>query len=247
MDFLSIIGIIGAVSAILTGMTIEGGHVGSLVNLPAFLIVFGGTIGAALLQSPPKLVKKALKMLPWVFNPPRRDLAEQREKIVAFSLSARKNGLLGLEPQIEVEEDEFIKLGLQLLVDGCQPTVMRDILDLELSSIESNELQAAKIFEAMGGYAPTIGIIGAVLGLIHVMQNLADPASLGAGIATAFVATIYGVGSANLLFLPAFNKLKTLTLSMSQGREMLIEGFNSIAMGENPRVIEIKLSSYVNN
>jgi chemotaxis protein MotA len=247
MDILSIVGIIGAVSAILLGMTLEGGDINALVNLPAFLIVFGGTIGAALLQSPLKLVKKALKMLPWIFKPQHRNLAEQSEKIVGFAMLARKNGLLGLEPQIEIEEDEFMKLGLQLLVDGCQPTVMRDILELELSSIESNELQAAKVFEAMGGYAPTIGIIGAVLGLIHVMQNLADPASLGAGIATAFVATVYGVGSANLLFLPASNKLKTLTLSMSQGREMLIDGFNSIAMGENPRLIEIKLSSYVNN
>ncbi|MDD2864610.1 MAG: flagellar motor protein [Methylococcales bacterium] len=247
MDILSIVGIIGAIGAILTGMTIEGGNVNSLINLPAFIIVFGGTIGAALLQSPLKLVKKALQMLPRIFNPPSKNLAEQSEKIVGFSMQARKNGLLGLEPQIEVEDDPFMRLGLQLLVDGCQPTVMRDILELELSAIEEHELQAAKVFEAMGGYAPTIGIIGAVLGLIHVMQNLADPASLGAGIATAFVATIYGVGSANLLFLPAFNKLKTLTLSMSQGREMLIEGFNSIAMGENPRIIEIKLSSYVNN
>lgn len=247
MDILSIVGIIGAIGAILTGMTIEGGNVSSLINLPAFIIVFGGTIGAALLQSPLKLIKKALKMFPWLFNPPKQNLAEQSEKIVSFSMQARKNGLLGLEPQIEVEEDPFMRLGLQLLVDGCQPVVMRDILELELSSIESNELQAAKVFEAMGGYAPTIGIIGAVLGLIHVMQNLADPASLGAGIATAFVATVYGVGSANLIFLPAANKLKTQVLALSQGREMLIEGFNSIAMGENPRIIEIKLSSYVNN
>jgi chemotaxis protein MotA len=247
MDILSIVGIIGAIGAILTGMTIEGGNVSSLINLPAFIIVFGGTIGAALLQSPLKLIKKALKMFPWLFNPPKQNLAEQSEKIVSFSMQARKNGLLGLEPQIEVEEDPFMRLGLQLLVDGCQPVAMRDILELELSSIESNELQAAKVFEAMGGYAPTIGIIGAVLGLIHVMQNLADPASLGAGIATAFVATVYGVGSANLIFLPAANKLKTQVLALSQGREMLIEGFNSIAMGENPRIIEIKLSSYVNN
>jgi chemotaxis protein MotA len=247
MDILSIVGIIGAVSAILLGMKLEGGDINALVNLPAFLIVFGGTIGAALLQSPLKLVKKVIQMLPWVFYPPHRNLAEQSEKIVAFAMLARKNGLLGLEGQIEVEEDEFMKLGLQLLVDGCQPTVMKDVLELEISSIESNELQAAKVFEAMGGYAPTIGIIGAVLGLIHVMQNLASPASLGAGIATAFVATVYGVGSANLIFLPIANKLKTHVLAMSQGREMLIEGFNSIAMGENPRLIEIKLSSYVKN
>jgi chemotaxis protein MotA len=247
MDILSITGFIVGIGAILTGMTLEGGEIGSLLNLPAFIIVFGGTIGAALLQSPVKLVKKALKMLPWVVNAPHRDLAVQREKIVSFSMLARKNGLLGLEGQIDMEDDEFMKLGLQLLVDGCQPVVMRDILELELSEIESHELQAAKVFEAMGGYAPTIGIIGAVLGLIHVMQNLADPASLGAGIATAFVATVYGVGSANLIFLPIAGKLKSQIISMSQSREMLIDGFNAIAMGENPRLIEIKLSSYVKN
>ncbi len=247
MDILSITGFIVGIGAILTGMTLEGGEVGSLLNFPAFIIVFGGTIGAALLQSPSKLVKKAFKMLPWVLNAPHRDLALQSEKMVNFSMLARKNGLLGLEPQIEMENDEFMKLGLQLLVDGCQPVVMRDILELELSEIESQELQAAKIFEAMGGYAPTIGIIGAVLGLIHVMQNLADPASLGAGIATAFVATVYGVGSANLIFLPIAGKLKSQILTMSQAREMLIDGFNAIAMGENPRLIEIKLSSYVKN
>lgn len=228
-------------------MILEGGHVDSLINLPAFLIVFGGTIGAALLQSPVKLIKNALQMLPWIFVPPTKNLQEQSEKIVGFSMQARKNGLLGLEPQIDVEEDPFMKLGLQLLVDGCQPTVMREILELELDAIESSQLQASKVFEAMGGYAPTIGIIGAVLGLIHVMQNLASPASLGAGIATAFVATIYGVGSANLIFLPTAGKLKTQILAMSQARAMLIEGFNSIAVGENPRVIEIKLSSYVKN
>lgn len=247
MDILSITGLIVGFGAILTGMTLEGGEIDSLLNLPAFIIVFGGTIGAALLQSPIKTVKKSLSMLPWIFNSPRRDLAMQSEKIVSFAMHARKNGLLGLEPQIDTEEDEFIKLGLQLLVDGCQPAIMRDILEVELSEIESNELQAAKFFESMGGYAPTIGIIGAVLGLIHVMQNLASPASLGAGIATAFVATVYGVGSANLIFLPIAGKLKAHIAALSQAHEMLIDGFNAIAMGENPRLIEIKLNSYVKN
>lgn len=247
MDILSIVGLIVGVGAILTGMTLEGGEISSLLNLPAFFIVFGGTIGAALLQSPVKLVVKALKMLPWIFSPPQFNLREQSEHIVMLAVLARKNGLLGLEGQLENEPDEFMKQGLQLLIDGCQPAVMRDILELELSAIESNELQAAKVFEAMGGYAPTIGIIGAILGLIHVMQNLASPSSLGAGIATAFVATVYGVGSANLMFLPIAGKLKTHILATSQRREMLIEGFNSIAIGENPRLIEIKLSSYVNH
>jgi chemotaxis protein MotA len=247
MDILSITGLIVGIGAILTGMTLEGGEISSLLNLPAFLIVFGGTIGAALLQVPFKTFRRSLTMLPWVFSPPKIDLRHQSEYIVFLSQLARKNGLLGLESELETQPDEFVKQGIMLLVDGCQPSIMRDILELELATHESKELQAAKTFEAMGGYAPTIGIIGAVLGLIHVMQNLASPASLGAGIATAFVATVYGVGSANLIFLPIAGKLKSQVLAVSESREMLVDGFNAIAMGENPRVIEIKLNSYVKN
>lgn len=247
MDILSIAGFILGIGAILTGMTLEGGEVDSLVNLPAFIIVFGGTIGAALLQVPIKVFARSLTMLPWVFNPPNIDFRGQSEYIVALANLARKNGLLGLEAQLENQPDPFIRQAIMLLVDGCQPVAMRDILELELATHEAKELQAAKTFEAMGGYAPTIGIIGAVLGLIHVMQNLASPASLGAGIATAFVATVYGVGSANLIFLPIAGKLRAQVLAISLGREMLIDGFNAIATGENPRIIEIKLSSYVNN
>ena len=132
-----------------------------------------------------------------------------------------------------------------MLVDGGEPEVVRDILMLELEVLESRQLQAAKVYEAMGGYAPTVGIIGAVMGLIHVMQNLSDPSKLGAGIATAFVATIYGVGLANLLFLPVAAKLKALIQLHSQSREMIIEGITAIAEGENPRNVEIKLQGYL--
>jgi chemotaxis protein MotA len=158
---------------------------------------------------------------------------------------ARKEGLLGLENAADKERDLFIRKGMQLLVDGSEPEVIRAVLEVELDIREQRDIQAAKVFEGMGGYSPTIGIIGAVMGLIHVMQNLADPSKLGSGIATAFVATIYGVGLANLFLLPFGNKMKTLALNKSQYREMLIEGIVSIAEGENPRNIESKLQGYL--
>jgi chemotaxis protein MotA len=165
--------------------------------------------------------------------------------VVKWSALARKEGLLGLEDVMDKEVDAFSLKGLQLLVDGNEPEIIRDCLDVELISREHFDMQAAKVFEAMGGYSPTIGIIAAVLGLIHVMQNLSDPSMLGAGIATAFVATIYGVGFANLLFLPMANKLKAIAHALSQEREMIAEGIASIAEGENPRNIELKLSGFL--
>ncbi len=162
-----------------------------------------------------------------------------------WSEIARREGLLGLEIVVDEEKDAFAKKGMQLLVDGAEPEIIRDILMVELEALESKQLHSAKVFESMGGYAPTIGIIGAVMGLIHVMQNLSDPSKLGAGIATAFVATIYGVGLANLFFIPVAAKLKSQIHAYSQSREMLIEGIAAIAEGENPRNVEIKLQGYL--
>jgi len=164
---------------------------------------------------------------------------------VKWSALARKEGLLGLEAIADRETDSFSKKGLQLLVDGNEPEVIRDCLEVELNTIEHKEMQAAKVYEAMGGYSPTIGIIGAVVGLIQVMQNLANPELLGAGIATAFVATIYGVGFANLFFLPISNKLKLEAYALIQAKELMLEGITAIAEGENPRNIELKLSGYI--
>lgn len=169
---------------------------------------------------------------------------ENAEKIVNWSNIARREGLLGLEAIAEEEEDPFARKGLQLLVDGGEPEVIRAILEVEIDNKEYQDIQAAKVFDGMGGYSPTIGIIGAVMGLIHVMNNLADPSKLGGGIATAFVATIYGVGFANLLFLPMANKLKSQVHNQTRFREMLVEGVISIAEGENPRNIETRLQGY---
>ncbi|MCK5120743.1 MAG: flagellar motor protein [Methylococcales bacterium] len=245
MDILSIIGILLGFIAIVGGNFLEGGHLASLINLPAFLIVFGGTLGATLLHFPSKVIFHSIKILWLVVSPRKLLLSDQIKKVVRWSALARKEGLLGLEAIVDSEKDLFAKKGLQLLVDGNEPDVIRDCLDVELNTIEHAEMQAAKVYEAMGGYSPTIGIIGAVVGLIHVMQNLANPELLGAGIATAFVATIYGVGFANLLFLPIANRLKSQAYALLQAKEMMMEGITAIAEGENPRNIELKLSGYI--
>jgi len=245
VDYLSIIGMIIAFGAILGGNALEGGHIGALANGPALVIVFGGTIGAIMLQTPMVVFLHALRSAGRVFRPPKRQLNPTIKKLVHWSNVARKEGLLGLEEIAEREPDLFIRKGMQLLVDGSEPEVIRNILEVEIETREHHDLQAAKVFEGMGGFSPTIGIIGAVMGLIHVMQNLADPSKLGSGIATAFVATIYGVGLANLFLLPFGNKLKTLAFSQAHYREMVVEGIVSIAEGENPRNIESKLQGYI--
>ncbi len=247
MDVLSIIGIILAFAAVLGGNFIEGGHVSALFNLPAAMIVIGGTLGAAILHSSWSSVSRAGKILFWVFNPPGQSVHQMSDKILHWSMTARKEGLLGLEAIVETEDEYFAQKGLRLLVDGTEPDAIRRALEVDLYLIESRDLKAARFFECMGGYAPTIGIIGAVMGLIHVMRNLADPSQLGSGIATAFVATIYGVGLANLLFLPVASKLKGVVQQQYQYNEMIIEGVIAIADGENPRAIEMKLQGYLDH
>ena len=245
MDILSFLGVILAFAAIVGGNLMEGGHTSALVNGPAMLIVFGGTLGAALLQTPLQTFLLAFRMAGNVFIPPKTNRRMMIKKIVAWGNVARKEGLLGLERVSEAEADLFVRKGMLLLVDGSEPEAIRAILDVEVENREEGEIRASQVFTSMGGYAPTIGIIGAVMGLIHVMQNLADPSLLGAGIATAFVATIYGVGLANLFLLPFGSKLKAHALDRTQYYRMVIEGIVSIAEGDNPRYIETKLQGYL--
>jgi chemotaxis protein MotA len=246
MDWLSFLGVIFAFVAVLGGNFMEGGHIGSLFNGPAALIVIGGTFAAIMIQTSFDVLKQAFKMFLWVFSPPYSELEDGINKIVGWSVRARKDGLLGLEAISDKEMEPFAKKGLMLLVDGSEPETIRSVLEVDLTTKEEFGFDGAKVFDSMGGYSPTIGIIGAVMGLIHVMSNLADPASLGAGIATAFVATIYGVAFANLLLFPVANKLKALVKRQSQYREMIIEGLVSISEGENPRSIELKLKGFLN-
>ncbi|MCB1801583.1 MAG: flagellar motor protein [Gammaproteobacteria bacterium] len=245
MDLLSFIGVAIAFGAILGGNWLEGGHLDTLANGPAMLIVLGGTIGAVLLQTPLQVFLRCMRMLGMVFLPPRRALDETISKLVEWSKVARKDGLLGLERAAAEESDLFVRKGMQLLVDGSEPDEIRHALEVELDSRERFDLQASKVLEGMGGYSPTIGIIGAVMGLIHVMQNLSDPSKLGSGIATAFVATIYGVGLANLFMLPMAGKLKAYVLQESHYRELVIEGLVAISEGENPRQIEVRLQGFL--
>jgi chemotaxis protein MotA len=244
VDILTLIGVLLALLAILGGNVLEGGHISSLMQMTAFVIVGGGTLGAVMVQTPIRTFVRAMKIARWVLVPVKLRPEEAAEKIVNWSNIARREGLLGLEAIAEEEPDPFARKGLQLLVDGSEPEVIRSILEVEIDTKEHSDIEAAKVFEGMGGYSPTIGIIGAVMGLIHVMNNLADPSKLGSGIAIAFVATIYGVGFANLLFLPMASKLKSQVHSQTQFREMIVEGVISIAEGENPRNIETKLQGY---
>jgi len=245
MDILTLIGLLLALIAIIGGTIAKGSGVEALWNGAAFVIVVVGTFAAALLQAKMPVFMHAMRLLPWIFSAPRLDSEEAIQKLVGWSQTARKEGLLGLEAQAEQEPDPFSSKGLQLLVDGTEPEAIRNILDVELSTREHFDLQAAKVFESMGIYAPTLGIIGAVMGLMAVMQNLAEPDKLGPGIAAAFVATIYGIASANLFFLPVCNKLKATIQSQTAYREMIIDGITAIAEGENPRNIETKLRGYV--
>lgn len=245
MDKISVAGLVLGISAILLGQMLEGGHVSSLLQPTAFLIVIGGTVGAVMLQSPLAIFMNGLRMVRWVFLPPAIQPQELITQIVAWSHVARKEGLLALEAQIDTVPDPFMRKGLQLLVDGAEPERLREVLEVEIGAWEEQMKLSAKIWESAGGYSPTIGILGAVMGLIHVMENLTDPSKLGAGIAVAFVATIYGVGSANLIFLPMAKKLLANIARLVAMREMFVDGLVGIANGENPRLIESRLQGYV--
>jgi len=245
MDKTSLIGLTLGIAAILVGQMLEGGHIGSLVQPTAFLIVIGGTLGAVMLQSPLRVFVDGMRMTRWVFVPPAASHAVLIDQAAGWSQVARKEGLLALEAQIDALPDAFVRKGLQLLVDGVEPERLREVLEVEIDAWGAQMKLGAKIWEAAGGYAPTIGILGAVMGLIHVMENLSDPSKLGSGIAVAFVATIYGVGFANLIFLPISKKLLAHIGTVVSQREMLVDGLVGIANGDNPRIIENRMRGYV--
>jgi chemotaxis protein MotA len=245
VDLLSILGIVLAFVALLVGAVLKGAGVHALLSTAALMIVVVGTLAAILVQTPGRVMKHAFGILPWVFRSPVPDREAIIRRIVEWSQIARRQGLLGLEPLLGDERDDFIRKGLQLVIDGSEPDSIRGILEVDLEGREAADLRAAKVFEGMGVYAPTLGIIGAVLGLMAVMQNLTDPSKLGTGIAAAFTATVYGIGLANLFLLPIAAKLRTTALACSRVREMVVEGMIAIAQGENPRSIDTKLQSYL--
>ncbi|MBV1906836.1 MAG: flagellar motor protein [Pseudomonadales bacterium] len=247
MDIVAILGIVLAFGAIVFGNFLEGGEIDALLNTPAGVIVLGGTIGAIVLQTPWPGLKRALQLLKWIFVPPVYVVNDGIKKIRTWSVAARKDGLLGLEEILAKEKDEFACKGLELLIDGGTPQIIRQVLEGDLSLRLERDIAGARVFKSMGGYAPTIGIIGAVMGLIQVMSNLADPSALGDGIAVAFIATIYGVGLANLLFLPVADRLVSLVNNEANYRAMTIEGILALAEGEHPRFIELRLKSFMDS
>ncbi len=245
MDIISIAGTILAFLVLIFGTILKGSTLDALWNPAAFVIVFLGTFAALLVQNHGKVLKHAWRMLRLIYQPPRHHPDDLVSRIVDWSEISRRQGLLGLEPQIEHEEDPFVSKGLQLLVDGGEPDAIRGALEVDLETREAVDMAGAKVFETAGIYSPTLGIIGAVMGLMAVMQNLTDPSQLGHGIAAAFVATIYGVALANLFMLPMAARLKTLVGRQTRMREILIEGLVAIAQGDNPRQIEARLQGYL--
>ena len=245
MDWASLIGLLLALGGVFLGQLLEGGHLESLVQPAAFIVVVVGTIGAVLLQSNMRSFLRGIDMLRWIFSPPPDNSQQIARDIGLWSQTARRDGFLRLESHMDSANDPFAVKGLRMIIDGVSAEKLREILDVEISMYETRERQAVKIWEAAGGYAPTVGILGAVLGLIHVMENLSEPSKLGSGIAVAFVATIYGVGLANLILLPIGNKLKAIVSQEVSKREMLADVFCGIATGDNSQVIEERVAGYL--
>lgn len=244
MDALTLLGLIIGFFAIIAGQMLEGGSIQALFNLPALLIVLGGTLGAVMVQTPWSTFKQSFYILPWIFKPPKLEFNLYRNLLIDLAKRARQMGLLSLEDHLEIETNPLLSKGLELLVLGVDKATIRHVLDAEIDRVEFQDLKAAHFFESMGGYSPTIGIMGAVLGLIQVMRNLAAPGELGLGIAVAFVATIYGVGFANLVCLPVANKLKSYIARRVHFDEMIVEGLVAIAGGESPNMLQLKLNNF---
>ncbi len=244
MDWASITGIVLAFSGLLFGQVVEGGRISSLLQPAAFLIVFCGTLGAVLLQSRLPTFVRSLRMLRTIFRTPVLNHQKMTRDALTWNMTARREGVLSLERYLRMAKDPFTAKGLRLVIDGVDAERIREILEVDIASFEIFQRQAVRVWESAGGYSPTIGILGAVLGLIHVMENLSEPSKLGAGIAVAFVATIYGVGLANLVFLPIAHKLKEQISREIANKEMLADIFFSIASGENSRVIEERVTNY---
>src|SRR5690606_31554568 len=224
MDRLSIIGLFLALASLVGGSILKGAGLASLWSPAAFVIVIVGTVAAILLHTSPVIFRHAFRIARWVVQPPASDRQALIQQIVEWSNIARRQGLLGLEPQVDMQDDAFIRKGLQLVVDGVEPDTIRHMMEIELGSQEQQDLAATKVFEGMGIYAPTLGMIGAVLALIGAVKTRADPSKLGHGLAAAFTASIYGIASANLLFLPVSAKRRGVIADTSREREMVIEG-----------------------
>jgi chemotaxis protein MotA len=245
MDRSTLFGILLGGLSLSVGYFLEGGSAGMILQITAAIIVLGGTAGAVCLSFTGPQLCQSWDSLTHIFRKPQDETPDQVARLVELSYRARREGLLALEPEVAKLSDPFLRRGLQLVIDGFPPQQVREIMEMDLAQQEESGRIPTRVFEAAGGYAPTIGIIGAVLGLIQVMQHLTDPARLGTGVAVAFVATIYGVASANLFFLPIAHKLKLRHEHKMLRQEMLLEGILALAQGEHPRMIAERLTGFI--
>ncbi len=240
-----LLGIIVALGTILLGNLLEGGHLGSVVGGPAALIVLGGTIGATLVQFPLDIVKEAVSAVGGLFKKQGGDAHKLVDEIVEYANRARREGILGLEKLAPTASDPFLSKALMMAIDGADSNAIRETMEIAIMQEEEHGENLAKVYETAGGYAPTIGIIGAVLGLIHVMSNLSDINAVGSGIAAAFVATIYGVAVANIIFLPIGGRMKMLLKERVNRKQMMLTGVLAIQEGVNPKLVRDRLSEFV--
>ena len=245
MDIWAVIGIVVSIGGMLAGNAYEGGHIDSLMQMGAFIIVFLGTVGATIASFPVTHCKLAITDLKRAFKPPKQDNEKIVNTIVEMARIARKDGLLALEKNMTTVDNDFMKRYLQQIIDGLEADLVREGMEAEIDIFEEENCHGAEVLEAAGGFAPTIGIIGAVFGLIHTMQNLDDPSKLGTGIAVAFVATIYGLVMANCLTIPMGTRIKKRVAEQVLGFCLIMEGLLALQAGHNPRVIEDKLRIYM--
>jgi len=245
MDIFAALGTIGGVAFILVAQAMEGGNVGQLLKDTAAMIVFGGTIGAVVASFPVADLKNAVSMIKDIWFPPKIHIDPLIAEIVGFAQKARKEGVIVLEKEAKGASDLLLTIGLEAVADGADPSLVQGMMENQIAQLEEKVERGAKVYESAGAYSPTLGIIGAVLGLIQVMQNLSDPSKLGAGIAVAFVATVYGLFFANLILLPMSSRIKCNYKELFLAKEIMLEGILSIQAGESPALIERKLQSFI--
>ncbi len=245
MDLASLIGSILGISSVVGGQILEGGHISQIMQGTAALIVVGGTLGAMFLSFPVQDIKKAFSMIPSIYKNVDLDVRPTIDEIIRIATIARKEGVLAVEGQRDSIQNPLFKKSIKYVIDGFEPNTVKEIIDTEIYLAFEEEENAGKVFEGAGGYSPTIGIIGAVLGLIHVMALLNDPSKIGEGIAVAFVATVYGVGLANLLFIPWGSKMKRKATQRMMAKEVVKLGVTGIQEGLNPHFLKEKLEVFV--
>jgi chemotaxis protein MotA len=245
MKMTGLIGVVVGGLSIALGATLEGSNVMAVINIPALFIVLGGTLGACIGGTSFEAVKAIPMLYKKAFMPDELDLPGRVAELVGYAEKARRDGLLALDEQLASVEDTYTRKGLQLVVDGTDPDLVAEVLETENANMKKRHAAAVQPFDKAGGFAPTMGIIGTVFGLVHVLENLDAPETLGPSISAAFIATLVGVASANVFYLPMSNRLKQLSAEEAQFRSMTLEGILSIQAGDNPRVLEEKLMAFV--